>query len=93
MGAVPREYNFATDIVDRNLKAGRANRPAFIDPRGTWTYGQLADRVAKFADTLRSLGVRREERVLMVMFDTIGIGQQPFWVASRPAPSRCRSTP
>jgi benzoate-CoA ligase len=71
VGAIPREYNFAADIVDRNLKAGRANKPVFIDPRGTWTYGQLADRVARFAGVLRSLGVRREERVLIALLDTI----------------------
>jgi benzoate-CoA ligase len=71
VGAVPRQYNFAADVIDRNLKAGRADRPAFIDPRGTWTYGQLADRVARFAGVLRSLGVRREERVLIVLLDTI----------------------
>ena len=45
VSAIPRQYNFAADILDRNLKAGRADKPAFIDPRGTWTYGQLADRV------------------------------------------------
>ena len=71
VGAVPRDYNFAADILDRNLKAGRADKPAFIDPRGTWTYGQLADRVARFAAVLRALGVRREERVLIVLLDTI----------------------
>ena len=49
VGAIPRDYNFAADILDRNLKAGRADKPAFIDPRGSWTYGQLADRVARFA--------------------------------------------
>jgi benzoate-CoA ligase family protein len=70
-GAVPRDYNYAADIIDRNLKAGRTGRPAYIDPRGTWTYGQLADRVARFAAVLRSLGVRREERVLIVLLDTI----------------------
>ena len=64
-------YNFAADILDRNLKAGRADKPAFIDPRGSWTYGQLADRVARFAASLRSLGVRREERVLIALLDTI----------------------
>jgi len=69
--AIPRQYNFAADILDRNLKAGRADRPAFIDPRGTWTYGQLAERAAKFASILRSLGVRREERVLIALLDTI----------------------
>src|SRR5436190_11654092 len=71
VGAIPRDYNFAADIIDRNLKAGRANKPAFIDPRGSWTYGQLADRVARFATVLRSLGVRREERVLICLLDTI----------------------
>ena len=68
---VPRDYNFAADILDRNLKAGRAGKAAFIDGRGSWTYGQLADRVARFAAVLRSLGVRREERVLICMLDTI----------------------
>ena len=71
VGATPREYNFAADILERNLKAGRADKPAFIDPRGTWTYGQLADRVARFGSVLRSLGVRPEERVLICLLDTI----------------------
>jgi benzoate-CoA ligase len=71
LGTVPRNYNFAADMIERNLKAGRANKPAFIDPRGTWTYGALAERVAKFAAVLRALGVRREERVLIVLLDTI----------------------
>ena len=71
VGAIPRRYNFAADILERNLKAGRANKPAFIDSRGAWTYGQLADRVARFAGALRTLGVRREERVLICLLDTI----------------------
>src|SRR5262249_19394520 len=60
--AIPRSYNFAADIIERNLKAGRAEKPAFIDPRGTWSYGQLAERVDRFGNALRSLGLRREER-------------------------------
>src|SRR5688572_23156182 len=71
VGAIPHQYNFAADILDRNLKAGRADRPVFIDPRGSWTYGQLADRVARFAGALRALGVRRDERVLICLLDTI----------------------
>jgi len=69
--AIPRDYNFAADLLDRNLKAGRANKAAYIDPRGTWTYGQLADRVERFGHLLRKLGVRREERVLICLLDTI----------------------
>jgi len=68
---VPRSYNFASDILARNLNAGRGNRPVFVDARGSWTYGQLADRVARFAAVLRALGVRREERVLIALLDTI----------------------
>src|SRR5262245_60044640 len=44
VGTIPRQYNFAADILDRNLKAGRANKPVFIDPRASWTYGQFAER-------------------------------------------------
>jgi benzoate-CoA ligase len=68
---VPRDYNFAADILSRNLAAGRKDKIAYIDPRGQWTYGQLADRVARFGDVLRSLGVRQEERILLCLLDTI----------------------
>ncbi len=71
VGAIPREYNFAADILGRNLEAGRANKPAYIDARGSWTYGQLADRVDRFAAALRALGIRREERILICLLDTI----------------------
>ncbi|RDV04376.1 benzoate-CoA ligase family protein [Undibacter mobilis] len=64
-------YNFAADVLKRNLDAGRAGKPAYIDGRGTWTYGQLADRVNRFGAALRGLGVRREERVLMAVLDTV----------------------
>ena len=69
--AIPCSYNFAADIIARNLKAGRANKPVFVDPRGSWTYGQLAERVDRFGHVLRSLGVRREERILLALLDTI----------------------
>jgi benzoate-CoA ligase family protein len=68
---IPRDYNFAADILARNLDAGRANKPAYVDARGAHTYGQLADRVARFGDVLRSLGIRREQRILLCMLDTI----------------------
>jgi benzoate-CoA ligase family protein len=69
--AIPRMYNFAADVIARNLKAGRAGKPVYIDPRGSWTYGQLADRVDRFGTLLRSLGFRREERILLALLDTI----------------------
>jgi benzoate-CoA ligase family protein len=71
VGAVPRDYNFAADVLARNLAAGRADKPAYIDGRRTLTYRQLADRVARFGAALRGLGIRREERVLIALADTI----------------------
>jgi benzoate-CoA ligase len=69
--ADPRAYNFAADVLHRNLAAGRKDKPAYIDARGVHTYGQLADRVARLAAALRGLGIRREERVLIALTDTI----------------------
>jgi len=69
--AIPRDYNFAADILARNLAAGRADKLAYIDARQGWTYGDLAGRAARFADVLRSLGVRREERILLCLLDSI----------------------
>ena len=69
--AVPRDYNFAADILKHNLDAGRAGKAAFIDDRGQYTYGDLAGRVERFGHVLRSLGMRREERVLICLLDTI----------------------
>ena len=71
MGLVPRDYNFAADVLQRNLAAGRANKPAYIDGSRTLTYGQLAERVARFGAALRGVGLRREERVLIALTDTI----------------------
>jgi benzoate-CoA ligase len=68
---VPRDYNFAADLLERNLAAGRADKAAYIDPRGTWTYGALADRVERFGQALRRLGIEREQRILICLTDTI----------------------
>jgi benzoate-CoA ligase family protein len=69
--AVPRDYNFAADILRRNLDAGRAGKIAYIDQRQGWTYGELAERIERFGHALRALGIRREERILICLLDTI----------------------
>src|SRR6202030_51434 len=68
---VPRDYNFAADILRRNLDAVRADKIAFIDHRGKYSYADLADRVERFGHVLRGLGVRTERRVLICLLDTI----------------------
>ncbi len=69
--AIPRQYNFAADILKRNLDAGRTAKLAYIDQQAGFTYGELAERVERFGHVLRSLGVRREERILLCLLDTI----------------------
>src|SRR5215831_10028711 len=44
LDAIPREYNFASDLFDRFRSKGWLNRVAYIDRRGSWTYGQLHTR-------------------------------------------------
>jgi benzoate-CoA ligase family protein len=68
---IPRDYNFAADILKRNLDAGRGGKAAYIDHRGSYSYADLAARVERFGHALRSLGIRREERILICLTDTI----------------------
>ena len=60
-------FNFAQHLLDTNVQ--RADKAAFVDDVGTVTYGALAERVRRLATGLRSLGIRREERVLLLMQD------------------------
>jgi benzoate-CoA ligase len=68
---IPRDYNAAHDLIERNLRAGRAGKLAYVDDQGTYTYGELAERVNRCANALTGLGLRAEERVLLCQLDTI----------------------
>jgi benzoate-CoA ligase len=68
---IPRSYNAAHDLIERNLQAGRQGQVAFIDDRQAITFGELAKRVNRFASGLRSIGVEPEDRILLCMLDTI----------------------
>ena len=68
---IPREYNAAVDLIERNLKAGRAGKVAYIDDAGSCTYGELAEKVDRAASALVGLGIRREERVALALLDGI----------------------
>jgi benzoate-CoA ligase family protein len=60
----------ASLVIDRNVEAGRGERAAYITREETLTYEQLLVRVNRMGHLLRELGVRREERVLLVLDDT-----------------------
>src|SRR6195256_1441387 len=64
-------YNAVTWLLDRNVDEGRANKLAFADTISQLTYGELQQQSRRHANMLRRLGVRREERVAMIMLDTV----------------------
>ncbi|MDE1183832.1 benzoate-CoA ligase family protein [Paraburkholderia sp.] len=67
--APPAQFNFATHLFALNRLRG--DKPAYIDDNGVTTYAELEQRARRCATALRTLGVHPEERVLLVMLDTV----------------------
>ena len=65
--ALPETFNYAAHLLQAN--AGRHGRTAFVDDHEALSYGTLDDRVRRLAAALRALGIKREERVLLLMQD------------------------
>ena len=60
-------FNYAAYLIDLNRE--RAQKIAYIDDQGTLSYGDLATQIRSMAGALLGAGVRREERVLLLMHD------------------------
>ncbi|MBN9041909.1 MAG: 4-hydroxybenzoate--CoA ligase [Rhizobiales bacterium 62-47] len=68
---MPESYNAVTWLLDRNVDEGRGDKLAFTDTVSEMTYADLQARSRRLGNLLRRLGVRREERVAMIMLDTV----------------------
>ena len=68
---IPREYNAANDLIERNLVAGRGGKTVYVDDQGRYTYAELAARVNRAAQALTGLGLGMEDRIMLAHFDTI----------------------
>src|SRR2546430_17251439 len=68
--SVPDRFNIADYLVDRHVREGRGGRTAILYGDESVTYAQVAERSNRVANALRSLGIRREERVLLLLLDT-----------------------
>jgi benzoate-CoA ligase family protein len=68
---LPRELNLASWFIDGNVEEGGGERTALIGPGGLTTYADLARLVNRSGNLLRELGVRAEERVLLVLNDSV----------------------
>jgi 4-hydroxybenzoate-CoA ligase len=64
-------YNAVSDLLDRNIEEGRGSKLAYVDRQRRLTYAELARASARFANLLGRLGVRREERIVMAVLDTV----------------------
>src|SRR5262245_64933024 len=68
---IPRIYNAAVDFVDRHLEEGRRDKIALVDDAESLTYAGLAEQVNRTGNALRALGIGMEQRVMMLMLDTV----------------------
>src|SRR3954453_7933095 len=66
---VPDQFNMATALVDRPLHAGRGDRVAVYYGDQQLTYWNLAALVNRTGNGLRSLGIAREDRVVLLLPD------------------------
>ncbi|HWC17663.1 MAG TPA: benzoate-CoA ligase family protein [Terriglobales bacterium] len=67
---LPAVFNATSHFVDRHLTEGRAKKIAIECGDEKVTYSQLAERVNRAGNALKSLGVHREQRVALLLLDT-----------------------
>src|SRR6202051_1709703 len=68
---IPDRFNAAHDLLERNLRAGRAPKIACIDDGGSYSYGELAARINRFAGSLHGFGMHMEQRVMLCLQDGV----------------------
>ena len=61
----------ASLVIERGIDAAGGEQIAYVTPRESLTYDQLRRQANRMGHLLRDLGVRREQRVLLVLDDTI----------------------
>jgi 4-hydroxybenzoate-CoA ligase len=69
-------------FVDRHRQDGDGARLAFRDPWRSLTYAELETETRRFAGALRQAGIGREQRVVLLLQDTIDF-PTAFWGAMR----------
>jgi 4-hydroxybenzoate-CoA ligase len=77
-----RPYNAAVDLIDTNVARGLGDKIAFMDGERSLTYAALQSASVRFAAALRSLGLRPEERIALILPDTVDF-PVAFWGAVR----------
>jgi benzoate-CoA ligase family protein len=82
MAEVKAGGNAVDWFVDRHLREGHGDAPAFIDPWRTLSYAELDDATHRFASAVRAAGIGRERRIALLLLDTVDF-PIVFWGALR----------
>ena len=77
-----KPYNAVADFVDAPVARGLANKTAFIDTDRALSYGELQAKSCQFADALKQIGLRPEERLALLLYDTVDF-PVAFWAGLR----------
>jgi benzoate-CoA ligase family protein len=67
--SIPERYN-ASEILFRNLQAGRAEKIAIYTATGNTSYGELCAKAARAGNALKSIGLSLGDRALLFLDDT-----------------------
>src|SRR5260370_28215906 len=68
---IPERFNAAHDLLDRNLRAGREAKIAYIDDGGSYTSGDRVARVNRFSNSFHCVGLSLEQPILLCIQDGI----------------------
>src|SRR5579862_2378672 len=77
-----RPYNAVTDLLDAQVARGLGAKVAFVDSDRSLSYGELQARTCRFASALKNLGLHPEERLSLLLYDTVDF-PVAFWGAVR----------
>jgi benzoate-CoA ligase family protein len=66
---LPARFNVAVPFIDRHLAEGRGAKAAIRTAHETVTYAELAERVNRAGNALLALGLKPNDRLLMVVKD------------------------
>jgi len=69
---LPERMNAAAVLVDANVEAGRGDKAAIVDAEtgATFSYQDVLEGTNRTGNLLKELGVRMEERVMLLLPDS-----------------------
>lgn len=78
--ALGARFNLCEYFLDHNLAAGRGDKVALVSGGDYRTYKNVVDGATRVAGALRLLGVRPEERVLIILPDGFAFAEAFFGI-------------